>query len=817
MAGKRKWFLAVMAALGLLLGTSIYLFAIAPLLTTSNVRISSTGSDGNVNFDAIDPAVAYNSNQNEFYVVWAADDPVATVDGKLEIYGQRVSVTDGSNIGLPQRISTMGDATNALQYDAQRPAVVYNPNVNEYLVVWQADDDSLGDNEVEIYANRVSASSGNLLGSQIRVSHTTDAGSQRDALNTAVSYSTQSNRYLIVWQGDAQADNETEIYGALLDDSGSEQVTDFRISTMGTDGDASYRGQQPDVAYNSSTNEFYVVWSGDNPAQAAGAYEIYGRRLNAATGAFIGGQQRLSDMGSVDSDANFAAQKPAVAYSSDQNQYLVVWLGDDDTNGLDNKYEIYGQRVLATNSEAGNDTRISTTLTAAAAYRAINPDVAYDASQDQYKVIWRGDQNGSGLVDNHFEIFSQTLQASDLTPVGSSSRVSTMATADSDTRFGADHTAMAFAPGIGNELVVWQGDTDTVAGLADNEVEIFGRSMSLPNVDLAMAKSVDNSTPLENASIDYTIVVTNNGPETATGVEVTDQLPSGVTFSDYSATLGSYNSGTGVWDVGTLPNGQSATLTLSATVDSGTASTTITNTATITKSDQLDSNSGNNSADAPISIPSADLAVTKTVNNSEPNESGIVIYTVVVTSNGPDTATGVQITDLLPTGVAFAGSSAAQGSYNSGSGVWSVGTLTNGQSTNLVLIATVNTGTTGMIITNTAAVTAATVADLDSANNSASAVIAVGGLSDPQLDITTSQLTRSNEAPSCIYSLYHSLLPYSGFSVLVADMTTTTYPITDAIGGVPDYYYVEVDCGGSATAVSATVGEFSFTIVPGSP
>lgn len=478
MAGKRKWAWAGMVTIGLLLVTGAYLFAIAPLLATNTVRISSTGSDGDANYDALDPAVAYNSVDDEFFVVWAADNP-AFADGKLEIYGQRVSVADGSNLGSPIRISFMGDSDAALQYDAQRPAVAYNATVNEYLVVWQADDHTLGDNEVEIFARRLDGSDGNLLASQIRVSNVTDVGSNRDAFNTAVAYSSESQHYLVVWQADVQADNEIEIYGALLDDSGTEQVSDFRISTMGLDGDSTYRGQQPDVTHNDANNQFYVVWSGDEPTQASGAYEIYGRHINAATGTLPDSQQRLSTMGSVDSDPSYIAEKPAVAYNSDQNQYLVVWLGDDDVNGADDKYEIYGQRVSASNTEEGSDTRISTMpIDPNAVYKAINPDVAYDAAQDQYKVVWRGDQDNGSMVDDQFEIFSQLLNAADLTSDGGKSRVSVMATTDGDIRFGADRTAVAFAAGVDNELVVWQGTTDTVAGLAEDEAEIFGRSVS---------------------------------------------------------------------------------------------------------------------------------------------------------------------------------------------------------------------------------------------------------------------------------------------------------------------------------------------------
>src|SRR5262249_58281992 len=88
---------------------------------------------------------------------------------------------------------------------------------------------------------------------------------------------------------------------------------------------------------------------------------ICGRRVNAATGAAIGGKIRISDMG-PDGKAGFAAFNPAVAYDSVNNEYLVVWFGTDDTAPLvAGEFEIFGQRLdAATGAEVGaNDFRIS--------------------------------------------------------------------------------------------------------------------------------------------------------------------------------------------------------------------------------------------------------------------------------------------------------------------------------------------------------------------------------------------------------------------------------------------------------------------------
>ena len=77
---------------------------------TNDFRISDMGPDGNTNFDAQDPAVAYNSTNNEYLVVWRGDDDTAPlVDNELEIFGQRLNAATGAAVGTNDfRISDMG-------------------------------------------------------------------------------------------------------------------------------------------------------------------------------------------------------------------------------------------------------------------------------------------------------------------------------------------------------------------------------------------------------------------------------------------------------------------------------------------------------------------------------------------------------------------------------------------------------------------------------------------------------------------------------------------------------------------------------------
>src|SRR5207249_1919861 len=133
-------------------------------------------------------------------------------------------------------------------------------------------------------------------------------------------------------------------------------------------------------------------------------------------------------------------------------------------------------------------------------------------------------------------------------------------------------------------------------------------------------------------------------------------------------------------------------------------------------SDQADPVPGNDRDSVAVTVQSADLAVTKVVNNATPNERDTLTYTVTLTNNGPDAATSAAVTDLLPAGVTFLSSTPSQGSYLSGTGVWTVGSVANLSTATLTLVATVDVGTNGTTILNKARVSGADQGDPTASN-----------------------------------------------------------------------------------------------------
>ncbi|WP_031031178.1 isopeptide-forming domain-containing fimbrial protein [Streptomyces sp. NRRL WC-3725] len=111
-----------------------------------------------------------------------------------------------------------------------------------------------------------------------------------------------------------------------------------------------------------------------------------------------------------------------------------------------------------------------------------------------------------------------------------------------------------------------------------------------PAADLTVTKAADATTVTVGQTVTYRITVHNTGPNDATGVTVTDQLPEGLTFLSAEGTPASYDPATGQWAVGDLADGATTTLVLRA---KATKAGLISNTATAT-SNEKDPDTTNN-------------------------------------------------------------------------------------------------------------------------------------------------------------------------------------------------------------------------------
>jgi uncharacterized repeat protein (TIGR01451 family) len=150
--------------------------------------------------------------------------------------------------------------------------------------------------------------------------------------------------------------------------------------------------------------------------------------------------------------------------------------------------------------------------------------------------------------------------------------------------------------------------------------------------DLSLAMSSSPSTAIVGDKITYTVTASNHGPQDASGVQLTDELPAGLTFVSSSASAGSCT-GTGpvICDLGVMAAGSKTSITIIAKVsDPG----VLENRATIT-GDQPDSSLGNNQASVMTTV-NADFSVSISPSVQTIAAGQAATYTVTVAAlNGP--------------------------------------------------------------------------------------------------------------------------------------------------------------------------------------
>ncbi len=179
----------------------------------------------------------------------------------------------------------------------------------------------------------------------------------------------------------------------------------------------------------------------------------------------------------------------------------------------------------------------------------------------------------------------------------------------------------------------------------------------------------------------------------------------------------------------------------------------------------------------------ADIGLTKIVNDSTPREGDTITYTVTVQNFGPGPATVVQIMDMLPAGVTYVSALPSHGTYDPISGDWFVGTLTFGSDATLGLQADVDGGTGGSTVTNTATVDFLTQNDPNPVNDIASVdIIPVGAPSllvlkaSATIEDPASGITNPKSIPGATMR-YLVMTTNSGTGPVDADSFVITDPI----------------------------------------
>ncbi|MEJ2218375.1 MAG: hypothetical protein P8099_17365, partial [Gemmatimonadota bacterium] len=297
-----------------------------------------------------------------------------------------------------------------------------------------------------------------------------------------------------------------------------------------------------------------------------------------------------------------------------------------------------------------------------------------------------------------------------------------------------------------------------------------------PSANVAITKTGPASA-LEGDEITYTLQASNAGPQTADSVVVTDTLPLLTTL--LSASAGGVSRGVLHWLVGSLATGQTASMTMTLRLATGSAGT-LTNVAHISSSlPDPDPSDNTSSVSTTVSVPViADLSVAKSGPGSAVAGERIT-YTVDVSNAGPDTAQGVAVVDTLPTGVTFV--SASAGAEAAGVVTWNVGSLAASATQSASIVVDVDPATTGDI-TNRAWVHGTSVDS--TANNDSSAVTTTASqTADVAVTKTASTSAVAGAQISYTIAVQNSAGPSNASGVTVTDSLPAALTFVSATGG----------------------------------
>ncbi|PSL23074.1 putative repeat protein (TIGR01451 family), partial [Chitinophaga ginsengisoli] len=277
------------------------------------------------------------------------------------------------------------------------------------------------------------------------------------------------------------------------------------------------------------------------------------------------------------------------------------------------------------------------------------------------------------------------------------------------------------------------------------------------SADIVVVKTIQNAaktTYSPGETVNYVFTVTNNGPSTATNVNVTDVAPAGTSITAWTATAAGpvalpHTSGVGNINetIASIPAGEVVTYVVQVTLPAA-YNSALSNTASAS-SPVLDETPGNNSSTTtPITLEQgADIATVKVVQDAAkttyaPGED--VIYTITVTNNGPGDAKDVNIKDVAPVGTTIkdwsasvvAGTVSPLTANGMGDIDQIITSMSNGAVVKYVVTVSVPADHTGNL-SNTATVTTGSRDDVPGNNNSTSGVLTPA----PKADIAVVKTT----------------------------------------------------------------------------
>ncbi|MBZ0114183.1 MAG: hypothetical protein K8J08_17105 [Thermoanaerobaculia bacterium] len=391
------------------------------------LQVSSVGPIGDPMRAAFEVDVAWGALDDTFLVVWDADDAEFGLESnQTEVFARRVQWTPGGGWTTTPTVKLSSSAGMPPDTDrsAAQPTVAWGDDQNEWLVVWTSDNKNaaLSPDEFELFARRVS-SGGFAVGPDARITTLGIPGDPQSAsFNPRLAYEMVSDRFFVVWRADnvgpGWVDGHYEVHGKSVAASNLADLgPTIQISAVGSTLDASFDARAPSVAISEASGAIVVVWNGNFESGAIhpDKQDIWGVALDS-DGSPLGGQVRIGQMGDA-LDPETGGFSARVSWTPQGDQFLIAWHGNDEAFVPDGPLlvdqEIWSRSIrISAESAVGPLIRISNmggTSPFPASFDASDAAIA-TGSEGRLLVVWQGDDDEDGLVDDETEIFGELVR-----------------------------------------------------------------------------------------------------------------------------------------------------------------------------------------------------------------------------------------------------------------------------------------------------------------------------------------------------------------------------------------------------------------------
>jgi len=335
----------------------LVVFLIVPLIAYASGPVVGPFIIADQTVDTVWPAVAYNTQHQEYLVVWQND-----WSANDDIYGQRI-VGDGRILG--PWFSIIAGTGNERTY----PDVTYNSQHDEYLVVWLEDG-------LDIRGQRVSA-----IGGMVDVAFDLVLGTGGENCSwPAVAYSSTSDRYLLAFICGEYPTTSYDVRARAFQYDGTPDGVYFTVGNFTPAGLITISFDKPiDLAYNRERNEFLVAW--DQYFNTLSKWDVNGQRIQMTVGS-VGTIGSMISICSHPTNNSFAPAVAAIPHPIGLGQYLVAC--EHLSGGSD--HDILGRRYDGLGNLDPNTLGITN-----APRDSYNPAVAGNEISLEYLVTWTED------------------------------------------------------------------------------------------------------------------------------------------------------------------------------------------------------------------------------------------------------------------------------------------------------------------------------------------------------------------------------------------------------------------------------------------